>query len=42
MDALKTLHLHIGSGRCGTTLIQGLFEEYLTDYDPAFYLQPVK
>jgi len=44
---LKTLHLHIGSGRCGTTLIQALFNEnffheafaqFSTHYDPQIFL----
>jgi len=27
MDIMKTIHVHVGSGRCGSTLIQALFNE---------------
>jgi len=45
--SLKTIHFHVGSGRCGSTLIQSLFNDpgmhkvfdlYSIRYDPNIYL----
>ncbi len=50
-ETRKTIHFHIGSGRCGSTLIQGLFNEpslhqifnhFSLKYDPDIYLEMAK